>query len=154
MRRNVLTLAAVVFCFALEGLAQAPHPHGGPPLVDLLLPHNHPKPAPANAPRTPEVIFDASNLGSPMILDKGWRVGITANPAAANPNFDDSTWAVREAKDGFADVPDEDHPEIRWTRTRIQIPNTRNTIPATTRNPLSGFACTLSSRPTMARWHC
>ncbi len=111
MRRNVLTLAAVVFCFALEGLAQAPHPHGGPPLVDLLLPHNHPKPAPANAPRTPEVIFDASNLGSPMILDKGWRVGITANPAAANPNFDDSTWAVREAKDGFADVPDEDHPE-------------------------------------------
>jgi hypothetical protein len=30
-------------------------------------------------------LFDATSLGSPMMLDKGWRVGITANPAAAAP---------------------------------------------------------------------
>ncbi len=110
MRRNVLNLAAVVICFALAGAAQPPHPHPPSPL-DLLLPHNHARPASANAPKTPEVTFDASNLGSPLVLDKGWRVGITANPAAASQDFDDSTWAVRDAQDAIADVPDEDHPE-------------------------------------------
>jgi len=54
------------------------------------------------------VIFDASVLGSPVLLDKGWRVGITSNPAAANADFDDSTWAVRDAQDAIPDVPDED----------------------------------------------
>ena len=112
MRRNVLKLAAVAVCFALQCIAQAPQPHHGPPgLVDQLIPHRNARPAPANALKTPEVVLDASSLGSPMVLEKGWRVGITANPAAANADFDDSTWAVREAKDGFADVPDEDHHE-------------------------------------------
>jgi hypothetical protein len=44
-----------------------------------------------------------------LLLDKGWRVGITANPDAANPEFDDSAWALRDAQESFADVPDEDH---------------------------------------------
>ena len=110
MRRNALSLAAVVICFALPGAAQPPHPHAPSPL-DLLLPHNHARPALAGAPKTPEVTFDASNLGSPLVLDKGWRVGITANPAAASPDFDDSTWAIRDAHDAIADVPDEDHSE-------------------------------------------
>jgi sigma-B regulation protein RsbU (phosphoserine phosphatase) len=55
-------------------------------------------------------MLDAANLGSPLTLDKGWRVGITSNPAAADPDYDDSTWAVRDAEDAFADVADEDHP--------------------------------------------
>jgi hypothetical protein len=42
------------------------------------------------------------------MLDKGWRVGITADPAALLPGFDDSQWAVRDAKGSMADVPDED----------------------------------------------
>ncbi len=112
MRRNVLNLAAIVVCFAFEGLAQTPppHPHPPSPLVDLLVPHRHPPPAKANAPQTPEVTVDASSLGSPLVLDKGWRVGITANPAVASPDFDDSTWVVRDALDAIADVPDQDHP--------------------------------------------
>ena len=36
MRRNVLSLAAIAVCFALQGLAQAPP---APPLADLLAPH-------------------------------------------------------------------------------------------------------------------
>jgi stage II sporulation SpoE-like protein len=111
LRRNVLMLVAVVICFAFHGLAQpSPPHHHGPPLTDLLIPHHHPPPAPVNAPQTPEVTFDASTLGSPLNLEKGWRVGITANAAAAAPDFDDTTWAVRNAEDAFADVPDEDHP--------------------------------------------
>ena len=114
MRRNVLMLVAMVICFALHGLAQpaqpSPPPHHSPPLGALLLPHHHPPPAPLNAPQTPEVTLDASNLGSPLNLEKGWRVGITANAAASSSEFDDSTWAVRNAEDAIADVPDEDHP--------------------------------------------
>ncbi|MGD0632002.1 MAG: PP2C family protein-serine/threonine phosphatase [Terracidiphilus sp.] len=108
MRWNVLKLAAVAVCFALQGFAQSPRP--GHPLFQILPPPTHARAVPANRVPTPQVTYDASNLGSPLILDKGWRVGITANPAAANPDFDDTAWAVRDAQDAFADVPDEDHP--------------------------------------------
>ena len=42
---------------------------------------------------------------------RDWRVGVTANPDAAKPEFDDTTWQVRNAKEAIADVPDQDHPE-------------------------------------------
>ena len=109
-------LAALALCFQAQGYAQPsqstipPHPHHGPPLVDLLVAHKHPPPASANPEHTPPIVMDAANLGSPLILDKGWRVGITSNSAAANTDFDDSSWAVRDAQDALADVPDEDHP--------------------------------------------
>jgi hypothetical protein len=90
--------------------AQPSHPRPIDPLQELLSPHGHSRPVPANAPHTADILFDASNLGSPLVLDKGWRVGVTANPEAATPSFDDSTWAIRDAQGFFADVPDEDHP--------------------------------------------
>ena len=106
MRRLILLLAMAV-CGTMHLAAQQPPSH--PPLEGLLHPHGHAQPAPANPQHTPEILFDASNLGSPLLLDKGWRVGITSNPAAATPEFDDSTWAVRDAQESFAEVPDEDH---------------------------------------------
>lgn len=45
-------------------------------------------------------------MGGPLRLDKGWRVGITADPAAAQPGFDDSGWAIRDAGQSFEDIPD------------------------------------------------
>lgn len=92
----------------MQGFAQPTHPPG--PLQELLRPHGHLQPVPANAPSTPAVLFDATQLGSPVLLDKGWRVGVTANPAAANADFDDSEWAIRDAQQSFPDVNDEDHP--------------------------------------------
>jgi hypothetical protein len=74
-----------------------------------LSPHVHARPAPANAPRKPNLFEDATRLGSPLILDKNWRVGVTADPAAAMPEFDDSTWDVRNAQSAIADVADENH---------------------------------------------
>ncbi len=88
----------------------AQHPPSHPTLEGLLHPHSHAQPAPANPQHTPEILFDATSLGSPLLLDKGWRVGITSNPAAATAEFDDSTWAVRDAQESFAEVSDEDHP--------------------------------------------
>jgi len=109
LRGKALNLAVVAICLAAQGFAQQPHPHPPPPLVGLLAPLRHAPPALANAPHTPEVTLDASSLGSPLVLEKGWRVGITANTEAASPSFDDSTWAVRDAQDAIADVPDQDH---------------------------------------------
>jgi hypothetical protein len=58
----------------------------------------------------PAAIFDATNLGSPLLLDKDWRVGLTATPDPASPTFDDSSWSIRDATASFPDVPDEDRP--------------------------------------------
>ena len=93
---------------ALQLVAQPDHPHTA--IEEVLRPSRHMRPVPPNTQRIPEVFFDASSLGSPLVLDKGWRVGVSGNPAVANPDFDDSTWAVRDARESFADVPDEDHP--------------------------------------------
>ena len=107
--RRVIVWVVFAVCGALQVAAlQPPHPHS--PLVGLLLPKHHGDPAPVNPQSSQEIIFDATRLGSPLLLDKGWRVGITANPKASDPDFDDTTWAVRDAKDSFDEVPDEDHP--------------------------------------------
>jgi len=60
-----------------------------------------------------ELIFDASQLGSPMLLVKGWRVGITTDPAASQPDFDDSKWAVRDAEDASEDVNEDNRTNDR-----------------------------------------
>lgn len=51
-------------------------------------------------------VFDASGLGAPLVLDKNWLVGISGDPQASSPNFDDSKWAVRNAAATIQEVPD------------------------------------------------
>jgi hypothetical protein len=79
-------------------------------LENLLQPHDRANPAPPAPPPTPAALFDASNLGSSRLLDKGWRVGILADSSPAAPDFDDASWAIRNAQDSFADVPEQDQP--------------------------------------------
>ena len=103
MRRIILGIAAIVVCGAMQLAAeQAP---SRPPAAPLW-PHTPKEALPAHPPSAPETVIDATGLGSPLLLDKGWRVGITADPATANPEFDDSGWAVRDALASFAEVPD------------------------------------------------
>jgi hypothetical protein len=111
---------------AVQVLAQQGHPS---PFAGVL--HRHK----ADPPAEPKVqvqttVFDATRLGAPVKLDKNWRVGVTADPAAANPDFDDSGWAVRDAKDFIADVAggdeDSDHPDGRdrrfvWFRLHLKL---------------------------------
>jgi hypothetical protein len=106
--RRLIVWGVLAVCGALQLAGQQPHPH--PPLLDLLPPKPHGRPALSDPQHTPEVIYDATSLGSPLLLDKGWRVGITVNTKAADPDFDDSTWAVRDTRESFEEVPDEDHP--------------------------------------------
>jgi len=108
LRKQIFRIALMAVAGAMQLVAQ--HPHPGNPIVDLLHPHAHMRPASPNAPVIPDVIFDATGLGSSLILDKGWRIGVSGNPAAATPGFDDSKWALRDAQNSFSEVPDEDHP--------------------------------------------
>ncbi len=124
MRRVLLWTFAVLLLAAVQSLALQPHPH--PPFPGFRRP-----PKPPTPPKATEepVIFDASSLGSPVVLDRGWRVGITSDPAAANPGFDDSTWALRDAKGTIADVPEAgddsahaDHEDkYAWFRLHLKL---------------------------------
>ena len=96
------------------------------------------KAAPANPA---EPVFNAMELGSPLLLDKGWRVGITSDPDAALPGFDDSGWAVRDAsksikavtpQEGGAGAPAQGQGPVR--NRAGQIRSQRETRPTHTRH--------------------
>ena len=71
-------------------------------------PHSAAKPAPAAPTPGAAPVVDATNVGSPLKLDKGWRVGISSDPSASTAGFDDSAWAVRDAAPVIDDVSDDD----------------------------------------------
>jgi len=110
VRSGFLVVAALAVCGTVGLVAQPAHPKNADPLNQLLTPRGHARPAPPNRPSIPEITFDATSLGSPLVLDKNWRVGVTSNPEAASPDFDDSTWDLRDARETIPDVPDEDNP--------------------------------------------
>ncbi len=91
-----------------------PGPPGGFPFPH---PHVHPPKGKVPDPETP-VIIDGSALGSPIVLNRNWRLGIAKGDSPAQPDFDDSEWPTRDAREALAEVnePDEDsdgHPHDR-----------------------------------------
>ncbi|WP_058185716.1 PP2C family protein-serine/threonine phosphatase [Terracidiphilus gabretensis] len=60
----------------------------------------------ANTDSDESILLDATHIGAPVMLTKGWRVGVTGDEAAAS-DFDDSNWAVRDAAESIADVDDD-----------------------------------------------
>lgn len=123
MRRATLWVIVVFLLASVQGIALQAHPHPGPRFRGPKVP----PPAQPNPPQQPAVV-DATSLGSPVVLNKGWRVGISSDPAAANPGFDDSGWAVRDANGAIADVTegdDNDHPghedRYAWFRLHIRL---------------------------------
>ena len=130
MRRVFWLAVLLCFCVAVQSPAQKRNDVG--PLLGVL--HRHmPQSAPVAAsaePFTAPGVVDATHLGSPLTLDQGWRVGITSDSTAADSNFDDSGWAVRDAHGSFADVSspeqDTDHPDNRdrqfaWFRIHLKL---------------------------------
>jgi hypothetical protein len=121
LRRTFQILMLAALCGTVQIVAQTPH---------SLFPHRpspHTPAKPASVPATPEAIFDATHLGSPVLLDKGWRVGITANPSAALPGFDDSAWALRDAQGTMDDVPDEDQTATSSGQNNKNSPSSSST---------------------------
>jgi hypothetical protein len=93
---------------ATQPTQPAPHPedHHGPP-NHFLLPHPeiHPPKGKIPQPGT-AVIFDATGMGSPLVLDHNWRLGIAPGEEPAKSDFDDSQWPTRDAKEALAEVDD------------------------------------------------
>ena len=125
VRARSLRIALLALCGLVSAMAQAPAPaHHAPPgahaVARMLGLDQHATPAAADAKSTPAVLLDATHMGSPVSLLKGWRVGISASEGVANKEFDDSKWAVRDADATMADVPDEDHAagaaQSEWTK--------------------------------------
>ena len=108
MRLKSLTGIWFAVCGAALLPAQAAPPSPNPAPAATARPHSRPKPAQLTPPSAAPAIFDATSLGSPIVLDKNWRVGITSDLTASSPTFNDSAWAVRDAQPSIGEVPDED----------------------------------------------
>ncbi|HEU5351176.1 MAG TPA: SpoIIE family protein phosphatase [Terracidiphilus sp.] len=124
MQRTTAMVAGVAAGLALAVAAQAQRPvtkvraagavarhvagriAGNGPQESAAVRKGAAKAAEATAP--PAVVVDATHIGSPMTLDKNWRVGVSANPAAALPGFDDSKWMLRNAGDSLDEISDQD----------------------------------------------
>ena len=128
----------------LTGWAQAqdaprPHPEG------FLFPHPNIHPPKGKTPAPGETtIVDATGLGTPIVLDHNWRVGLAPGAEPADPAFDDSKWPIRDAKEALADINESDfdesddnhkpspndhgpdhphgHRPFAWFRIHVQLP--------------------------------
>ena len=106
MRLRIRASFWLAICAAMPLVAQPvpPAPKPSPAAGRQARTGAHPaKPA---APLAPANVLDATSLGSPILLDKDWRIGITSDPNASASAFDDSGWAVRNAQASVAEVPD------------------------------------------------
>lgn len=108
LHRTTQSLVLAAVCATSQLVAQPPHLHpmALPGVKARSQAQSHP-PSPL-ATSLPSPIVDATMIGSPLQLDKGWRVGITGDSSAALPTFDDSKWAIRDAQDTMDDVPDDE----------------------------------------------
>lgn len=106
MRQAILRAAVMAVCVAAQAGAQST-PKRLTPLLPRIAAHGRGKIAAKDEPR-PAIIFDASGLGSSLVLDNGWRVGISSDSSAALADYDDSGWATRSATAFMEDVPEED----------------------------------------------
>jgi hypothetical protein len=145
LRRINLGVAALALCATVQIFAQQPpaHPQRKASLKPPVFQTAPVVPAPAAA----ETVIDATGLGSPLLLDKGWRVGITPNPAAANPDFDDSGWAVRDAQESFAEAPDAEGPAETPDGTSAPGASGHAGSPAESRLPFAWFRLHLKLAP-------
>ena len=123
MRRAFPAMLTFVVCLAVQVFAQQDHPRS----AHLPSPQTPAKVVETKA----EPPIDATRVGSPIFLDKGWRVGISTDLAPADPHFDDSKWAVREAHDSIEDLPGNDESEVPdshdrryvWFRLHLKFAN-------------------------------
>jgi len=130
------------------------HPHGPP----LGLPFPHPRISPPKGnvpPAGTEVDFDATGLGTPLVLDHNWRLGIAPGADPAKPDFDDSQWPVRDAKEALADIKEpsdeDDHPPsaeerrkhphgnrpFAWFRIHVKLPANHASLVVLVRVPVT-----------------
>lgn len=95
MRKTILRASLIMASVAVAAAGQLAYASGGAGT----------RAGAGSAPSAPGPVFDATGVGAPVVLDKGWRIGVTADPAAVQAGFDDSHWAVRNAGQSLEDIP-------------------------------------------------
>ncbi len=160
-RRSVWALLFAVLLFGPLCQAQPPegrNPEGRHP-EGMLLPHPVIRPPKGKTPAPGEsTVVDATGLGTPIVLDHNWRVGIAPGKEPADPNFDDSKWPIRDAKEALADInesdfddskdppatpkgPRPDHPHghgpFAWFRIHVRLPEHHAPLVLFVRLPVS-----------------
>lgn len=111
MRRAYWGAVILFAAFAVPVLAQHQHVPNPMHVLDRQGPPSKKPGKPVTNVPSESQETDATDIGSPIVLRRGWRVGVTSDPAAASAEFDDSGWAVREATHAsIADItlPDSD----------------------------------------------
>jgi hypothetical protein len=159
MRRTGLTLAAVI-CGTAQLFAQTGSLPPAPPAPPA---HPHVKVTAKTDKAGAPPQFDASELGAPVTLDKGWLIGVSADPNAAKADFDDSEWALRDAHPSMAklsgvdisddqkghvhidvndkDVDEEETPapgtKFSWYRIHVKLPPNHGPLALLMQMPVS-----------------
>ena len=158
---GLITLAPLVSGQLTPDHFQSTGRHAGPPF-----PFPHPNIHPPKG-KTPDpgvsTTFDATGLGSPIELNRNWRLGISPGSEPAKPDFDDSAWPIRDAKqalkevdDSAADEDDDDkltpeerakreadhhrHPKnhpFAWFRIHVQLPADHGPLVVLVRMPIT-----------------
>ncbi|HWA95023.1 MAG TPA: PP2C family protein-serine/threonine phosphatase [Terracidiphilus sp.] len=104
-RFQMKVLLAVTACLlAGAGSIQAQHPAHRGALSKLLAGSPTPPAIPKVSVSAPKIVFDATRMGAPVILDQNWRMGVTDDANAELPNFDDSKWKVHGTSDSLDDI--------------------------------------------------
>lgn len=73
------------------------------------------------APRAGAQSFDATTLRQPTDLTTTWLVKAGDNPAFADPNFDDSTWARFNSATSIHGVIPDSNPQVVWYRLHVKV---------------------------------
>ncbi len=83
--------------------SSSPSRHAPPPVVRLMHGRIH---APGGELPKPgeSTVFDATQMGAPVVLDRNWRLGISAGTDPAQVNFDDSKWPMRDATEALDEI--------------------------------------------------
>lgn len=108
MRRIVLSVVLAIAGVAFLQFAQGAPAQARSAPAPGKAGRGHGQAASATVHAVESTQFDATKLGSPLLLDQDWRVGISSDSKVAQADFDDSAWAVRDARGVMSDVPDED----------------------------------------------
>ena len=107
LRQAILSLLVTVICGMAQIAAQPASLRSQGPRAGILRSAKEPggmHSGASSASLTP--IFDAGKMGSPLWLNRDWRVGITSDPNASRADFDDSSWAIRDAHAVIDKVPE------------------------------------------------
>jgi len=108
LRQRILAAILVALCSTIALARQTASPSQDSAGPANSKPRGPVKPSKVPASPASANVINATSLGSPLVLDKNWRVGISSDPGVASPDFDDSQWPLRDAQPVIEDVSDED----------------------------------------------